>query len=85
MKGENKGRKKKTCRRPNEIWRLKELRDLGPLLFPHLQNGGRMLPTSWSGCEAQLRPYVSKNRVNFKVLYGREGLWSFYKCKAESG
>lgn len=32
-----------------------------------------------------MRSDVSKNRVNFKVLYRREGLWSFYKHKAESG
>lgn len=32
-----------------------------------------------------MRSYGSKNRVNFKVLYGREGLWSFYERKAESG
>lgn len=36
----------------------------------------RMFPTSWGRRETQRRSYVSKNCVNFKVLYRRcVGLW----------
>lgn len=33
----------------------------------------RVLPTSWSRYEAQMRSCGSKNHVNFKVLYGVRG------------
>lgn len=72
------------CRRLKEMWHLKEFCDLRPLLSSFICRMGRVFPTSWSRCETQARSDVS-NGVNFKVLYRREGLWSFYKHKAESG
>lgn len=83
MKGEKEGNERK-CVEDQMKRGISESRDLGPLLNFLICKMERVLPTFWSECETQMRSHVPKNYVNFKVLYQCEGLWSFYKCKAES-